>query len=399
MEKVKMGIFGLGRGSVMAHYCSVADDAELVAICDRNEDLIKKLKKHYPKYKNVKSFTSFDEFLEKGGMDAVMLANFADDHAPFAVRCLNKGIHVFSEVLPVANLKEAVELVDAVEKSGKVYSYAENYCFFSTTAEMKRLIKDGTLGDFEYGEGEYMHNCHPSWKGLTKGDDPDHWRNRMSAFYYCTHSVGPMLHISGQRPVQVVGVEGVYGPRCKEMKTFGASMAVEIVTLENGAIFKSIHGVAPTHNSIWYMVSGSKGRAETAREYAALVYRPLDKIYLLSKVQPEKPRFKMKGYRPKLKFVARKFGHSGSDWYTPHNFVQKILGNEADIVDVYEALDMYLVGHMGYISALNGNAPTAIPNFRDPAVRAKYADDTSCCFPEKACGKLLPSRTALKEKE
>ncbi len=33
-------------------------------------------------------------------MDAVVLANYAHEHAPFAIRCLNEGKHVLSEVLP-----------------------------------------------------------------------------------------------------------------------------------------------------------------------------------------------------------------------------------------------------------------------------------------------------------
>lgn len=37
--------------------------------------------------------------------------------------------NVLSEVLPVQTMKEAVELVEAVERTGKVYAYAENYAY------------------------------------------------------------------------------------------------------------------------------------------------------------------------------------------------------------------------------------------------------------------------------
>jgi len=33
----------------------------------------------------------------------------------------------------------------------------------------------------------------------------DHWRNHEYPNFYCTHSIGPMLTITGHRPVQVVG--------------------------------------------------------------------------------------------------------------------------------------------------------------------------------------------------
>ena len=51
-------------------------------------------------------------------------------------------------MLPVETLGQAVELVEAVEKSGKVYTYAENYCYFSATQEMKRLYRAGDIGEF-----------------------------------------------------------------------------------------------------------------------------------------------------------------------------------------------------------------------------------------------------------
>lgn len=70
--------------------------------------------------------------------------------------------------------------------------------------EMRLKYQAGELGEFEYGEGEYLHNCEPGWHKLTRGDR-NHWRNRMSAFFYCTHSVGPLLHITGMRPIRVTG--------------------------------------------------------------------------------------------------------------------------------------------------------------------------------------------------
>ena len=67
-------------------------------------------------------------------------------------------------------------LVEAVEESGLVYAYGENYCYMSTTYEMKKLYESGEIGEFEYGEGEYIHNCESIWPSITYGE-PDHWRN------------------------------------------------------------------------------------------------------------------------------------------------------------------------------------------------------------------------------
>ena len=129
MKKVRIGVLGAYHGTSMINYCKRADHA-------------------------------------------VVLANYANEHAPFAIRCLKKGLHVFSEVLPAQNMKEAVALVEAVEESGLVYAYGENYCYIPAPYEMKKLYESGEIGEFEYGEGEYIHNCEPIWPSA-----PPHRRN------------------------------------------------------------------------------------------------------------------------------------------------------------------------------------------------------------------------------
>ena len=76
-----------------------------------------------------------------------------------------------------------------------------------------------------------------------------------------------------------------------------------------------------------------------------------------------------------------------------YNFVEKLLGNqEADTIDVYEALDMFLPGMFAYRSILQGNIPMAIPNLRDKKEREKWRNDRACTDPKVAGDQLLPCR-------
>lgn len=255
------------------------DNAEVVAICDKWEAGLDKLSKEL-NCDSITYYTDYDEFL-KHDMDVVVLANYANEHAPFAIKAMEAGKHVISEVLPVQTMSEAVRLIECCEKTGMKYCYAENYCFMNAPLEMKKKYRNGELGEFEYGEGEYLHNCEPIWTDITYGER-DHWRNRMTAFFYCTHSVGPLLHITGMRPQSVTGFECPFNARMARMGAMAGHTAIEMVTLENGAILKSVHGVGCSKNSIWYTVYGSKGRIESAREAANQsdvnrVYVDLDK--------------------------------------------------------------------------------------------------------------------------
>ncbi len=390
MEKVKIGVMGVHRGRTMIEYCKHDKRVRLAAVCDCRKDDLMRLKNELND-ESIAYYENFEDFV-KAGIDAIVLANYANEHAPFAVRCLQNGKHVMSEVLPVQNFAEAVALTEAVEQSGKVYSYAENYCYMAVPREMRRLYRSGALGTFEYGEGEYLHNCEACWHTITYGD-PNHWRNNMSAFFYCTHSIGPLIHITGLKPVKTVGFEMPYNARMARMGAKAGWGGLIVITLENGAVIKSLHGVGPSKNSVWYSVYGSLGTAESGREC-------IDNSGFVDKIHTNLDRFEGENVERRIAYSpvdgltqrANASGHGGSDFYTMYNFVSKILGEkDAEIIDVYEALDMFLPGLLAYRSVLNGGIPMAVPDFRDPAQREPYRNDRACTSPAAAGNQLLPS--------
>jgi len=373
----------------MINYCKAASHAEIVAICDKWEEGLELKKAENPDL-NITYYNNFDDFI-KHDMDAVVLANYANEHAPFAIKAMKAGKHVFSEVLPVQTMKEAVELIEAVEETGMTYAYGENYCFMPAPAEMRRLYREGKIGEFEYGECEYIHNCESIWPSITYGE-PEHWRNNMYSTFYCTHSLGPIIHATGLRPVSVTGYEGLKNERNLRVGSKSGQFGIEMVHLENGGIIKSIHG-GLYRNSIWYSMYGSKGSMESAREAASKeatkrIYvnaDPYSGAYEKEQIEsylPERPQDEL----------CKAAGHGGSDFYTMYHFIEKLLGNEdADIIDVYEALDMFLPGMFAYRSILAGGIPMDIPNLRDKTVREQYRNDTACTSPEAAGDMLLPT--------
>ena len=392
MKKVRIGVLGAYRGTSMINYCKRADHAEVVAICDKSQEALD-AQRQYTEGLDITFYDHFDKFIEHD-MDAVVLANYANEHAPFAIRCLKKGLHVFSEVLPVQNMKEAVALVEAVEESGLVYAYGENYCYMPASYEMKKLYAKGEIGEFEYGEGEYIHNCESIWPSITYGER-DHWRNGGYATFYCTHSLGPIIHSTGLRPVSVVGFEGTKNARGLRTGRRAGQFGIEMVTLENGGIVKSIHGNL-YKNSIWYTMYGSKGRMECGREDAmdghiAKIYVNKDEYDGGYETSSLHSYFPDHGMRDK----AEGFGHGGSDFYSMYHFINKILGDaSADTIDVYEALDMFLPGMFAYRSILAGGVSVDIPNMRNKEERDAWRNDTACADPNAAGDMLWPTMAA-----
>lgn len=389
-EKLKIGVFGGYRGGTMIDALLLRDDATLVAVCDKYTNILDGVKEKGKKAgMEIACYECFDDFIEHD-MDAVVLANYANEHVPFAIRCLEKGMHVLSEVLPCETPAQAVALIEAVEKSGKVYGYAENYCYMDHTFEMQRRYENGDVGEVMYAEGEYIHDCSLIWPSITYGER-DHWRNRQFPTFYCTHSIGPMMTITGRRPVRVVGFETAPATWMPELGAPRAGAGVEMIVMDNGAIFKSIHGALKRQpDSINYIVYGQKGMMETGR------LEPLKKlnVYMEGEQYCAGP---WDQYDPIHHIEAEKAAkipsHGNSDFYPTHFFIEKILGKPDGMkycIDVYTAVDMGMCGILAWRSVLDGNKPYDIPDFRDPAQREAWRNDNACTNLELAGEQLLP---------
>lgn len=381
MGKLKIGVFGACRGMTMISQLLQTGEAELVAICDKYEPHFSHSRKEAEeKYGvcNITYYTDFDEFICHD-MDAVILANYANEHAPYAIRLLESGRHVMSECLACATMKEAVELIEAVERTGKVYTFAENYCYTPVRLEMRRRYRNGDIGELMYAEGEYTHDCSSIWPSITCGDR-NHWRNLMPSTYYCSHAIGPILYMTGLRPVSVTSFEAPPRPFLTNVGYTAGAYALTILTMENGAIFKSLQfNLKHNHPGNNYQLNGDIG---------ALKDMGNGEINAYIEASGENCNGESNIYRPSHIFPeAEESGHGGGDYCTTHLFIGSILGDETAkkyAVGVYDAVDMCIPGILGYKSIVNGNIPVEIPNLRDPKERDKYRSDTFCTFPDIA---------------
>lgn len=387
-RKLRIGVFGGARGNSMIQVLLHHPEAELVAVCDKYAPLLEAAKRNAEEAGlHIAVFNNFEDFLAYD-MDAVVLANYATEHATFAIRCLRAGKHVMSEVLPSETMAQAVALIEAVEETGLVYTYAENYCYMDQTFEMWRKYKEGAIGEVTYAECEYVHDCSACWLDITYGE-ASHWRNHLCPTFYCTHSLGPIMTITGRRPVQVVGFENPPIPEFYQLGHAGGhASGIEMVTLDNGAIVKSIHGplkLEPAHTD--YKVYATKGYLGTA-----------DGTVRLYQEGEHSCQGENTFYAPQ-KFVSADLAnqsgiasHGGSDFYPTHFFIEKILGKPDGkwAIDVYQAVDMGICGILAFRSILNGNQPMKIPNLRNREERDAWRNDNACTNAQVAGDAVLP---------
>jgi predicted dehydrogenase len=304
----------------------------------------------------------------------VILANYYHEHAPVAIKALEAGKHVMSECAACHTIGEGVDLIRTVEKTGKIYMFAENYPFTAYNQEMRRLFQKGVIGDFLYGEGEYVHPD-PARVKMARSCGKDHWRNWIPATYYCTHSIAPVMYITDTRPVSVNGFVIPYDVNDPTVTMTAKRSDISsciILRMDNEAVVKSLHGALRGHQN-YTRIHGNKGLMENCRygDKAMLRVRrepfdkdegePVEKVYA--------PDFPMHHEQ------AKKAGHGGGDFFTNFHFAQAIHAGVQPYLDVYRGVEMSVCGIQAFRSAFEGGTPKPIPDFNDEEVRKEYEND------------------------
>ncbi len=369
-KKIKLGVFGARRGHHLGRIAKVTG-FEVVAICDTFEPLLMNVKKEMQD-DSVTYYADFDKMLAHD-IDAVIIANYATEHVWAVVKALNAGKHVMSECMAMFTMAEAVQLAEAVEASDKVYMFAENYPFSAANLEMARLYKAGEIGEFKYGEGEYIHPT-AAQEAASLYSGPDHWRAWLPVTYYCTHSMGPVMLITGTRPTQVNGFVVPYD--FNDPMSFGKVgrndvHSVLMCKMDNDALAKIVPCSKLRDHGNRVRICGNKGTMETNQGEGRL------RVHYES-FDFDPPRVNSTLYTPNFPAETRdawKYGHGGGDFFTNHYFAKAIRGEMKPVIDVYMAIDMTAIGILGYRSALQGGIPLEVPDFRDKAVREKYRND------------------------
>jgi predicted dehydrogenase len=307
-------------------------------------------------------------------MDAVILVNDFDEHAPVAVAALERGLSVLSETAACRTLAEGVALVEAAERSAGVYMFAENYPYMPLTREMRRRYAAGDIGEVRYAEAEYLDEPADL---MAMVNDRAHWRARLPATYYCTHSLAPVAAITGIRPVQVSGFVAptASGAEALERARQGRGWAaLLVVRLDNGAVFKSLHGFLEGSQPSWVRIHGDRGLMENLRHGDTRTlrvvwdveegedWRRAEEVYL-----PWPPGFPATDADP--------LGDGVAETLMLHDFASAVRREVVPDQDVYFGVELSITGIQAMRSSLAGSLPVEVPDLRRPDHRRAYAAD------------------------
>jgi predicted dehydrogenase len=376
MDKLRVGILGLGRGITHLRNFLMLDDAEVVGACDR---LPLHRERGQQRVDEAGAATrvvhEFDELLAMRP-DAVVVASNGKLQVQHAIQAMEAGCHVLSEVPGANSEEECVRLRAAVERTGKTYMLGENTCYWDFFRYFRKWIVEDRFGPISIADGEYLH-CLPATMDLPDGtritptqaraqgrtDAVPTWRADQPPIQYLTHDLGPLLEVLDDRCVSVSCRSAPWRSKDAPLRSDGQ---IALFQTAKGALIK-IMVTLNTHRPAEhrYRIFGVDGGVEW------FSYEQSGRRF--SRGDEERSGWES----VPIGFAARgddtSAGHGGADLKLARHFTRAILDGRPAPIDIYRAIEYNLPGILANRSAELGGVPIAIPDLRrEPFERSGF---------------------------
>lgn len=187
-KAIKVGVVGCGYwGPNLIRNMKSLPHAKLTTICDSNAQRLAQMRDLYP---DVDGHPDFNEMLENGNLDAIMVATSVKHHYPLAKASLTAGKHTFIEKPMAASAAECEELIDIAAKKGVLLMVGHTFLYSAPVRKIKELVDSGDIGQIQYISSRRLN------LGLFQKDINVTWD-------LAPHDISIILHIMGEFPTSV----------------------------------------------------------------------------------------------------------------------------------------------------------------------------------------------------
>ena len=188
MTEIALGLAGVGYwGSKLARNVHEATGSRLAAICDPDPA---RLAATGERYREVRRFGDYAEFLASDEIDAVVIATPASLHATHARAAIDAGKHVLVEKPLALRVAECDDLVERADASQLTVMVGHTFVFSEPVRYLRRLIEAGELGRVLYA---YAHRLN---LGVIRDDLNALWN-------FGPHDVSILLYLLDGLPLRV----------------------------------------------------------------------------------------------------------------------------------------------------------------------------------------------------
>jgi predicted dehydrogenase len=144
--KRRIGVIGVGFGAQVYVPGLRSEGWEVTAICSRNRE---KLSTIADAAGIAGVYTDPMEMIRRNDLDAIAITSPPASHRDLSIAALEAGKHVLCEKPFALNAREAAEMHDAAQRSGRTAMVDHEFRHAPQRAYIKQLLTDGHIGKFQ----------------------------------------------------------------------------------------------------------------------------------------------------------------------------------------------------------------------------------------------------------
>ena len=253
---MKYALIGCGRISPNHIAAAVANQLEIVAMCDINPDNIvdKKLKFDLPD--TVKEYLDYREMLKKEDIDLIAIATESGKHAQIALECIEAGCNLIIEKPIALSLEDADEIIKRADEKGVKVCACHQNRFNKSIQKIREAVDKKRFGKLFYGTAhirwcrDHEYYDRASWRGTWEQDGG-------ALMNQCIHNIDLLRWMLGDEIEEVVGMTDRLHHDYIEAEDLG----IALVKFKNGAygIIEGTTDVYPKNLEETLYLFGEKG--------------------------------------------------------------------------------------------------------------------------------------------
>jgi predicted dehydrogenase len=369
-KKINVAIVGLGFGAEFIPIYQKHPNANLMAVCQRNE---KKLHEIADAFGIEKRFTSYDELLLDKSIDAVHINTPIPDHAIQSIKALKAGKHVACTVPMATTVEECEKIVRLTSETGLTYMMMETVVYAREFLFMKELYDNGELGKIQFIKASHQQDM-DGW--------PNYWPG-LPPMYYATHCVGPVLGLV-RGEAEYVSCFGSGTIREELHHHYNSPYAVETAHIKfrnsdlSAHVYRSLFDVARQYRESfevygskksveWPLIEGQPLVLHTAKRPEPEIPEEVESPDYAGRLPQSIQHFTTKGVydsddHQHLSFTQGA-GHGGSHPHLVHVFVDALVNHSVLYPNAVQSANITCVGILAHESAKQGGKIMYLPAF------------------------------------
>ncbi len=261
MKDIGIGVIGAGMGATLALVNEVpASRLQVRAICAGSEHSARSTA---GRLGIARWTTDYRTLLDDRSIDVIGVFSPDHLHAEHAIAALRAGKHVLCTKPMTASLADALEVVRAVEETGRCFMVGQTMRWDPQFATARRVLQDGEIGELCWAEAHYVHDLRhvfeaTPWR-LTAPQDP--------LYGGLSHPIDLLRWLLGDvRRVHALGRHGVVEPHSPMLDNFLVNLE-----FESGVMARALGSFGVVHPPMAMMGLGLYGsRASLVAEYSDL---------------------------------------------------------------------------------------------------------------------------------